>query len=155
VENRAGEFELDRLRLCRPRLSDTADLLVLFGDRVAVQHTLSFADIRQCRRNIAAHECQRRKTGYGPWTVLEKRSGPIIGFSGLYDDPFDPGWGIEIGYHFSPLVWGNGYATELTDSVYTWATKRLVLTKSGRLSVPTMPRPGRFSKRPDFKYYAL
>jgi RimJ/RimL family protein N-acetyltransferase len=31
----------------------------------------------------------------------------------IYDDPFAPGWGIEIGYHFDQSAWGNGYATEL------------------------------------------
>jgi [ribosomal protein S5]-alanine N-acetyltransferase len=42
-----------------------------------------------------------RKVGYGPWVVLEKARGVIIGFGGLYDDPFDVGWGIEVSYHFA------------------------------------------------------
>jgi [ribosomal protein S5]-alanine N-acetyltransferase len=66
------------------------------------------------RRRIAGHECQRRKVGYGPWIVLEKAGRVIIGFGGLYDDPFDAGWGIEVSYHLAPPAWGNGYATELT-----------------------------------------
>jgi [ribosomal protein S5]-alanine N-acetyltransferase len=78
-----------------------------------MRYTLNFKDTRECRRHIAAHECQRRKTGYGPWTVVERNSGQIIGFAGIYDDPFAPNWGIEVGYHFHRSAWGRGYATEL------------------------------------------
>ncbi len=72
--------------------------------------TRSRSPISACRRHIAGHECQRRKLGFGPWSVLDKASGRIIGFGGLYDDPFDPGWG----YHFARSAWSRGFATELT-----------------------------------------
>ena len=31
----------------------------------------------------------------------------------MYQDPFDPGWGTEVGYSFSLAAWGQGYASEL------------------------------------------
>lgn len=111
--DRPDQFETDRLVLLRPRLSHACALLRFFADSDAMRYTLTFKDIRECRRHIAGHECQRRKNGYGPWTVVERSSGQIIGFGGIYDDPFEPGWGIEIGYHFDQSAWGNGYATEL------------------------------------------
>jgi RimJ/RimL family protein N-acetyltransferase len=108
------DLETDRLVLRTPRLSHGPDLLRFLGDARVMQYTHRLADLAACRRYIAGHECQRRKTGFGPWTVFRKSDDRIIGFGGLYNDPFDPGWGPEIGYYFDPSAWGNGYASELT-----------------------------------------
>ena len=48
-----------------------------------------------------------------------------IGFGGLYDDPLEVGWGIEVGYHFAKTAWGSGYATELTEFCLRVAHERL------------------------------
>ncbi len=121
----AASHETERLLLRPPRLSDAADLLRFFGDKEAMRYTLVLSDLRACRRHIAGHACQRRKRGYGPWTLIEKASGAIVGFGGLYDDPFDPGWGIEVGYHFLPAVWGQGLASELVAFCIDHARERL------------------------------
>ena len=88
--------------------------LSFLGDAEAMRFTQRIADLRACRRHIAGHACQRQKLGYGPWTVRTKADGRTIGFGGLYDDPFDPGWGVEVGYFFTPAAWGKGFASELT-----------------------------------------
>jgi [ribosomal protein S5]-alanine N-acetyltransferase len=107
-------LETARLLLRPPLLADAPKLLAFLGDPDAMRYTFRLADLRACRRHIAGHDCQRRKLGFGPWSVLDKASGRIIGFGGLYDDPFDPGWGAEVAYHFAREGWGRGYATELT-----------------------------------------
>lgn len=83
------------------------------GDPAAMRFTHVQPDLRACRRHIAVHERQRRRVGCAPWAVVEKATGAIIGWGGLYDDPFEPGWGIEVAYLFAPSAWGRGYATEL------------------------------------------
>src|SRR5262245_50335307 len=106
---RTGWLETDRLALRTPRLSDAPELNRILGDEDTMRYTRRLASLRDCRRHLAAHACQRRKTGYGPWVVCEKAARRLIGFGGLYEDPFDVGWGIEIGYCFAKTAWGNAY----------------------------------------------
>ena len=77
------DLETDRLLLHRPRLSHGPDLLGFLGDVKAVHYTFRLADLAAVRRHIAGHECQRRKTGFGPWTVFRKSDDRIISFGGL------------------------------------------------------------------------
>ena len=107
-------FETARLLLRSPRLTDAPPLFDFLGDVTAMQYTTPQASLRDCRRYLAAHERQRRRLGCAPWVIIAKTTGATIGFGGLYEDPFDPGWGVEVGYFFAPAAWGKGYATELT-----------------------------------------
>jgi RimJ/RimL family protein N-acetyltransferase len=134
--------ETDRLVLRRPRLSDAPHVLRILGDADAMRYTRRLASLRECRRHIAAHGCQRRKTGYGPWVVLDRAGTHIIGFGGLYDDPFDARWGIEVAYHFAPAAWGKGYATELTRFCLELAHQRL-----GRAEVRAFAHPDNAASR--------
>ena len=125
----ASAWETHRLRLRVPCLADACPLFTFMGDREAMRFTISFATERDCRRHLAAHARQRRRLGFGPWTIIEKASGSVVGLGGLYDDPFEPGWGPEIGYHFAPSAWGKGYATELVRLCLTEAYTSLGLTE--------------------------
>jgi ribosomal-protein-alanine N-acetyltransferase len=106
-------LETERLTFRPPRLADAAPLFEFLGDSTAMQYTTVQDSLRDCRRYLAAHERQRRRVGCAPWVTVEKQTGRTIGFGGLYVDPFDPGWGVEVAYFFAPTAWGKGYATEL------------------------------------------
>jgi ribosomal-protein-alanine N-acetyltransferase len=112
-EEETMALETARLMLRHPNLADVPALFAFLGDRTSMRYTHVDMSIRDCRRRVAAHERRRRQDGYAPWTVVSKADGRIVGWGGLYNDPFDPGWGVEVGYFFHPDVWGQGYATEL------------------------------------------
>ncbi len=88
-------------------------MLTFLGDADAQRHTLHFDGLRALRHHIAAHERHRRRIGCGPWLVIETATGRTIGWGGLYEDPFDRRWGIEVAYSFARAAWGKGYAGEL------------------------------------------
>ncbi len=106
-------METERLLLRPPTLADVPALFAFLGDPQAMRHTHLDSSLRQCRRRIAAHERRRRRNGYAPWTVVCRQDNSIIGWGGIYEDPFYPGWGVEVGYSFHPRTWAQGYATEL------------------------------------------
>lgn len=84
-------------------------------------------DLAACRRRIAVHEWRRRHDGYAPRTVRCKASHRIIGWGGLYDDPFDPGWGPELAFFFHPTAWGRGYGAGLSRAALATADNNLRL----------------------------
>ncbi|MFK0165866.1 GNAT family N-acetyltransferase [Rhizobium sp. NPDC090279] len=121
------QVETPRLLLRPSRLSDAPALFEFLGDRDAMRHTHADETLASCRRRIAVHEWRRRRDGYAPWTAIRKVDGRAIGWGGLYDDPFEPGWGCEVGYFFHPDAWGCGYASELVSAAMNLADEELKL----------------------------
>ncbi|WP_422019851.1 GNAT family N-acetyltransferase [Roseibium sp.] len=107
------DVQTDRLLLARPKLRDVPELFGFLGDQHAMQYTHVDKDMASCRRRIAVHEWRRRRDRFAPWAIRLKGQSEIIGWGGLYDDPFDPGWGPELAFFFHPKVWGQGYGAEL------------------------------------------
>lgn len=132
----AGELETDRLVLRPPLLADAPTLFAFLGDRDAMRFTRARASLRDCRRYLAGHERQRARVGCAPWVVIAKADNAIVGFGGLYDDPFDPGWGVEVGYFFAPDAWGWGYATELARACLDLATRERRWTEISAFAHP-------------------
>ncbi len=54
----------------------------------------------------------------------------------MYDDPFDPGWGVELGYYFHPSAWGQGFGSELAAAALEEAEQELKLPKVGAFARP-------------------
>jgi [ribosomal protein S5]-alanine N-acetyltransferase len=108
------------------------------GDGVAMQYTHIVNSLEACEHHVMTHEGQRAKIGCAPWVIREWQEphAPIVGWGGLYDDPFDPGWGIELAYYFAPEAWGRGLASELAEASLTIAREELGLDKVSAFAHP-------------------
>lgn len=127
------EVELDivetpRLILRKFREIDQTALQSIFGDAEVMQHGpgLQTAEwigawLRDCLVGYA-------RRGYGPWAVVEKGSGLVVGYCGYSDFPDIAGRPeVELGYRLTRATWGQGYATEAASAVrdYAWGTLAL------------------------------
>jgi RimJ/RimL family protein N-acetyltransferase len=116
-------------------------LFEFLGDATAMQHTHVDASVRECRRRIAAHERRRHRDGYAPWTVVTRAEGRIVGWGGLYNDPFLPGWAWR---------WGFGYATELMNACTDIADHTLELREVRAFAWPENVRSRRVLEKAGF-----
>ena len=65
-----------------------------------------------------------------PWAVVEKSSGAVMGYCGLFDCPDINGRPeIEIGYRLAIRYWGYGYASEAACAVRDLAFGSFGLTR--------------------------
>ncbi len=126
----------ERLMLSRPKLSDVPDLFSFLGDPDAMRYTHVDTSLRQCRRRIAVHERRRRHEGIAPWTARLRTSGEIVGWGGVYEDPFDPGWGPELGFSFHPASQGRGLGSELAWAAIEFADQIRRLPKLAAFAHP-------------------
>jgi RimJ/RimL family protein N-acetyltransferase len=67
----------------------------------------------EAREYLEAHARLRAVHGFAPWSVRLRETGRVVGWGGLLVDPFEEGWGDEVGYILHSSVWGRGLATEL------------------------------------------
>ena len=140
-----------RLVLRRPTRADVPALFRFLGDPDAMRYTHHDGSLRECRRRVLVHEWFRRRDGYAPWTILAKDDGRIIGWGGLYKDPFDPGWGVEVGYYFHPSAWGKGYAGELVEACLDQADRVLALPEVRAFARPDNAASRRVLERAGFE----
>lgn len=145
-------LETKRLTLSKPRLADAPYLFEFLGNPRAMIHTHCDKSLVHCRRRIAVHEWKRRINGYAPWVIRERNAPKPIGWGGLYDDPFDPGWGIELAYYFHPACWGKGYGTELAEAALDVADNDLAVQLVSAFAHPDNTASNRLLEKVGFRW---
>jgi RimJ/RimL family protein N-acetyltransferase len=110
------ELETARTVLRRWTAADLPALKALFcSDEVmanlggALQESAVTGDV------LPFFEKQYGANGYGPWAVVEKSAGAIIGINGL--KWFEQLGAVDLGFSFLPTHWGKGFATETGKAV--------------------------------------
>lgn len=117
-------IETPRLTLRMFQEFDWKDLHVMFSDEECVRYTIKtpLADW-QTWRTLAGYLGHWQIRGYGPYAVVEKVTGKMIGPVGLWypGDWPEP----EIKWSLAKCFWGKGYATEAALEIREIAKKKL------------------------------
>ncbi len=130
------ELITQQLQLRPFRESDIEPLFNIQRDQEAMKFTFNVEHISESEHHLITHARQREIVGFAPWTVCLKEDNTIIGWGGLMEDPFDPGYGPEVAYFFSREHWGKGLATELVNASVTYGFEQLNLDAIGAFARP-------------------
>ncbi len=117
-------LESSRLLLRVPAESDWRALHAYYGDADSVRYTvgapLTEAQTWRALAGVVGHWGWR---GYGPYTVLDKDNGGVLGIAGLW---FPNDWPEpEIKWALVPAARGRGYASEAARAVRAMAREHL------------------------------
>lgn len=117
-------IETERLYLRTFILKDASALFKLNSNPNVLQYTSDtpFKNITEAQEFIKNYT---HYTDYnmGRWAVCEKRQGELIGWCGLKYHPESDY--IDLGYRFFEKHWNNGYATEASKGVISYAFNKL------------------------------
>jgi [ribosomal protein S5]-alanine N-acetyltransferase len=121
------QIETTRLLLRRLTVADAPELFRTVGDANVMRYWAGGADknIRSTEQRIAGIETHWKTHGFGDWGIVEKKSGRLRGFSGLYyiADMAE----VNIGYAFEKSRWQQGYGFETCRAVLDFGFQELGL----------------------------
>jgi RimJ/RimL family protein N-acetyltransferase len=114
-------IETTRLILRPPEASDVTAMMVIHQDPEVIRYLGSGVpgDIAVAWRNVAMMIGHWHMRGYGPWIVVAKDGGEILGRAGLWNAEGGPG--VELGWMIRRSAWGHGFATEASRGALDWA----------------------------------
>lgn len=151
--NGATIVETARLSLRPFRLSDHEALSRVFGDAEVMRfgdgprtHAWVGDWLRDC---LDGYE----RRGFGPWAVVERSSGEVIGYCGLFYFPDVNGRPeIELGYRLARAYWGRGYATDAVLAARDYAFDALGMPRLIALIDPDNAASLRVAEKAGMKY---
>jgi len=110
-----------RLRMRAITINDVDNLLLIFGDPVAMEFWPAIKTREEIVRTIEWIQQCYRDHGYGMWAAELKETGEFVGRVGLIRQEE----GIEVAYSLVPRHWHRGYATEAAQTCRDWAFEHL------------------------------
>lgn len=117
-------IETQRLYLRKFMLKDASALFKLNSNPNVLEYTgdipfKNISDAEEFIKNYSHYDTYNM----GRWAVCEKRQGELIGWCGLKYHPNEDF--VDLGYRFFEKHWNNGYATEATKGVISYAFNKL------------------------------
>jgi [ribosomal protein S5]-alanine N-acetyltransferase len=118
--------ETERLRIRKFEMGDLDALAPIMAKPEMFRHSYRGPQSREETRAMLERFLQRyERDGSGPYAVLLKETGALIGFAGLPVHEIDGVKEIEVGYGIDPAYQGQGYAAEATKACRDYAFQRL------------------------------
>ena len=142
----------ERLVLRAFRPADVEPLFAIQRDPVAMQHTFTAASRADSERFLAKYAALFPEHGFAPWTVVLRSEERVVAWGGISVDPFDPGWGIEIGYFVDARHWGRGIASEIVSVSLRYGFTALGLAKIGAFTRPANAASQRVLEKAGFRF---
>lgn len=141
-----------RLTLQPLHEDDFVPLYQIQSDQQAMQYTYTATSLEEFSEHLRAYAALATTIGYAPWAIRERATTTLCGWGGLAIDPFDPGWGVEVSYFFTPVVWGRGYATELVTASLNYGFAVLCLPQIGAFAHPQNRASNRVLEKCGFRF---
>lgn len=115
-------FETERLVARQLSLHDVPALKEILSDPEVMKYSVRGVCDERATRNFidwcigcyASH-------GIGPWALLEKKSGCLIGFCGVGPELVNDVEEINLGYRLARRFWSQGFATEAVNGVMSYS----------------------------------
>ncbi len=113
------EMTTERLRMTRPRATDSAGVFAILGDARTVKHNPSdrLEDRAESVELVARWVRHWDEHGFGYWCVRQSGSDRIIGYAGVKRMVIHGRPVLNLVYRFAPETWGRGFATEVAAAV--------------------------------------
>jgi RimJ/RimL family protein N-acetyltransferase len=115
----------ERLDLREPRPEDLDGYRALFFDReverwlrIPPEPPFSEGDVFA---RLADDRWHWEEHGFGPWALIERASGELVGRAGLKHQMVDGVQEVELGWAVRSDRWRQGYATETAAAGMEWA----------------------------------
>ena len=123
-------LETERLILREWTPEDAGVLFAMCGDAETMRHIgdgQAWQSIERAQVWLQRVSASYAERGYGPWAVVEKATGDVIGSCGYsFLTKLSE---IDFGYVFARPYWGRGFATEAARAAFRDGFERLGFTK--------------------------
>jgi [ribosomal protein S5]-alanine N-acetyltransferase len=129
-------IETQRLRLCRLRPSDEADLVALDSDPDVMRYVGSPAGVKSPEETVerARHRIGADQDRIGFWRVENRADGTFYGLGALIQMP--SGDDVELAYRLIRPAWGRGIASEAGAALVEYAFGTLGLSRLVAVTYP-------------------
>jgi [ribosomal protein S5]-alanine N-acetyltransferase len=146
-------MQTERLLIRKFHNSDADALLTVFGDPEVMRFGDGPQDKEWVQGWLAIHMQDYDRHGYGPYAVVERENGQLMGYCGLFHFADINGRPeVEIGYRLARSKWGHGYATEAARAVRDFAFNTLSLKRLIALIDPANTASIRVAEKIGMKY---